>query len=99
MPQHGPTEGETAGRPTNSPTHRRPIQKVIGGFVGQVKPEAAYFYTDHGKRAASVICDMKDSASIPSIVEPFFLGLNAETSLTPVMNLDDLEKGLAAFSG
>ena len=75
------------------------IEKVIGAFAEQAKPEAAYFYSDPGKRAASFIFDMADSSLIPPMVEPFFIELNAECSLTPVMNLDDLKKGLALFMG
>jgi hypothetical protein len=39
---------------------------------------------------------MKDSAEIPVIVEPLFIGLGAELELVPVMNADDLRKGLKA---
>ena len=39
---------------------------------------------------------MKDSAEIPAIVEPLFLGLAAKVELIPVMNADDLRKGLGA---
>jgi len=38
--------------------------------------------------------DMKDAAEIPGIAEPLFAGLNARIQLLPVMNADDLKKGL-----
>ena len=38
---------------------------------------------------------MPDVSQIPPIVEPLFLGMNAEVRLLPVMNLEDLQKGLA----
>jgi hypothetical protein len=39
---------------------------------------------------------MKDSSDIPAIAEPLFMGLNAEIEMLPVMNQDDLQKGLTA---
>ncbi len=38
---------------------------------------------------------MTDPSQIPSIAEPLFLGANANVTLTPCMNLEDLQKGLA----
>jgi len=38
---------------------------------------------------------VKDASDIPSIVEPLFVGLNARVELLPVMNADDLKKGLS----
>ena len=36
---------------------------------------------------------MHDSSDIPAIVEPLFMGIDAEVELLPVMNVDD-GKGL-----
>jgi len=63
--------------------------------LGSLKPEAAYFTTVNGSRTAYVIFDMADVSQIPSIAEPLFSGFNAEVDFTPVMNQDDLLKGLA----
>jgi hypothetical protein len=75
------------------------VEKVIGGFVERHKPEAAYFFADKGTRSASFVLDMKDSSEIPVIAEPFFIELGAEVEFTPVMNLEDLQKGLNVFAG
>jgi hypothetical protein len=42
-----------------------------------------------------IFFDMAEPSQIVESVEPFFLGLNASTELVPVMNADDLRKGLA----
>jgi hypothetical protein len=62
------------------------------------KPEAMYFTTFDGKRTAYVVFDMPDSSSIPIFAEPFFNQLKAEVELAPVMNGDDLQKGLSGLA-
>ncbi|MGK5696398.1 hypothetical protein ACSNOJ_26510 [Streptomyces sp. URMC 128] len=69
--------------------------KLIQESLEQIKPEAAYFTSDHGKRTAFLFFDMQDSSQMPVLSEPFFLQLNAEISYTPVMNVEDVQKGLS----
>jgi hypothetical protein len=71
------------------------LPKTIQALVERLKPEAAYFGPDNGQRNAFFVFDLQDAAQIPTLVEPLFLGLNAEISLSPVMNFDDLRRGLA----
>ena len=54
--------------------------------------DAAYFIAEDGVRCAMIFFDMKDSAEIPHIAEPLFIGLGAELELVPAMNADDLRK-------
>ena len=76
--------------------------KITDGSLGQtmksilakLKPEAAYFAPPEGKRAGVIFFDMADPSQIVESVEPFFLSLNATTELVPVMNADDLQRGL-----
>jgi hypothetical protein len=68
---------------------------IIGRFVAKAKPEAAYFTLDNGQRTAYFIFDMTESAAMPALGEEMFLRLNAELSMTPVMNADELRAGLA----
>ena len=58
--------------------------------MSKLKPEAAYFFPDHGLRSAMMFFDMKDASEIPAVVESLFAGLNARIQLVPVMNADDL---------
>ncbi|MEV1062658.1 hypothetical protein [Streptomyces sp. NPDC050263] len=71
------------------------LGKLIQESMEQFKPEAAYFTTDHGRRTAYVVFDMTDSWQMPVLSEPFFLNLGAEITYTPVMNMEDVQKGLA----
>jgi len=83
-----PVEGGNAAFKSGS------LQTTIQELIEKLKPEAAYFFPDEGKRSALFVFDMKDSAQIPSLVEPLFAGLNAQVRLTPVMNAEDLQKGM-----
>ena len=69
---------------------------ILETTMSKLKPEAAYFVAQDGLRSAMMVFDMKDASAIPGIVEPLFLGLNAEVELLPVMNADDLKRGLNA---
>ncbi|CAM5249641.1 hypothetical protein SALBM311S_13033 [Streptomyces alboniger] len=71
------------------------LGKLIQESVEQFKPEAAYFTTDNGERTAYFVFDMQDSSQMPVLSEPFFLTLGAKITYTPVMNLDDVQKGLS----
>ncbi|QKG25817.1 DUF3303 family protein [Actinomadura verrucosospora] len=73
------------------------LQQTMQALVEKLKPEAAYFSPSDGKRSCTIVFDMQDSSQIPTIVEPLFTALGAEIEIVPVMNLDDLRKGLAAL--
>ncbi len=70
------------------------LQKTINNFVEQNKPEACYFLPEGGKRTGYFIFELKDPSQIPSVAESFFLNLNAEVEITPVMNLEDVRTGI-----
>jgi hypothetical protein len=74
------------------------LPTVIQQTAERWKPEAMYFTTFDGKRTAFVVFDMPDSSSIPIFAEPFFSQLNAEVVFVPVMNGDDLQKGLSGLA-
>jgi hypothetical protein len=73
--------------------------ELIQQTVDRVHPEAAYFLPDEGDRTAFLVFDLEDPSQIPVITEPFFREGNATVSYTPVMNLDDVQKGLSQLSG
>ncbi len=73
------------------------LPKIIQRAAEKWKPEAMYFTTFDGRRTAYVVFDMPDSSAIPQFAEPFFMGLNADVQFAPVMNADDLQKGLSSL--
>ena len=64
-----------------------PNMKAI---LEEMKPEAAYFTAEGGKRTAYFIVNVKDASEIPGLAEPFFLGVDADISFLPVMLPKDL---------
>jgi len=69
----------------------------IGGLIQSAaerwKPEAMYFGTFDGHRTAFMVFDMPDSSDMVPFGEPFFMALDADVEVVPVMNVDDLQKG------
>ena len=69
------------------------LQRTIQSTMEALKPEAAYFYPEDGKRTALMVFDMKGSWQLPAMVEPLFQNLGASIHVTPVMNGEDLQRG------
>jgi len=80
---------------------------VKSGKIGQnfhslmddFKPEAAYFFPEKGQRSGFMIIKVTDSSDLAKVVESFWFGLQADVSVTPVMNGEDLAKGLVGIDG
>ncbi|MEU9188520.1 hypothetical protein AB0D14_29105 [Streptomyces sp. NPDC048484] len=71
------------------------MPELMKETLDHLKPEAAYFGPMGGRRTALLVIDMKDSSELPPAGEPFFTQFNAEVEITPVMNGEDLQKGLS----
>lgn len=75
------------------------LGSTVERLLADLKPEAAYFYADdNGQRCGSIIFDMQDTSQIPAVAEPWFLAFNAKVSFRPVMNPQDLAKGLPGIA-
>ncbi len=74
------------------------LGKTMETILAKLKPEAAYFAPVDGKRCGMLFFDLAEPSQIVETVEPFFLDLNAAIELTPVMNGDDLRKGLGKLA-
>ncbi|WP_328318727.1 DUF3303 domain-containing protein [Streptomyces sp. NBC_00388] len=81
---------------TNEAVKNGTLQKIMQSMSERLKPEAAYFGPVRGGRACTFVFDMQDSSLLPSIAEPLFQGLGAEIEIQPVMNSEDMQKGMAA---
>jgi hypothetical protein len=84
---------------SNAAVNDGSLGRTMESVLSKLKPEAAYFAPLEGKRGGMIFFDMADPSQIVESVEPFFLSLNASTELVPVMNAEDLRKGLAKVSG
>jgi hypothetical protein len=71
------------------------IMRTMETLMSRLKPEAAYFAVLEGKRGGMIFFDLTELSQIAEVVEPLFLNLNATTELVPVMNGEELRKGLA----
>ena len=70
------------------------LGKGIQEAMETLKPETAYFFAENGQRTSLYVFDMEDSSEIPVIAEPLFQNLDADVTLTPVMNAEDVKKGI-----
>jgi len=70
------------------------LAQVINSTIEKLQPEATYFLTSEGCRSCLIVFDLKDPSDIPAIAESFFMTMNAKVDFTPVMNADELKKGL-----
>ncbi|MFD5098381.1 hypothetical protein [Streptomyces albidochromogenes] len=70
------------------------LPQMMSKVTEQLKPEAAYFFPSMGRRSCMFFFDMQDSSQLPPVAETFFMELGAEVEILPVMNADDLKKGL-----
>ena len=70
------------------------LARTLESLMGELKPEAAYFWPENGERGGMMVFDMADPSQIPQIAEPLFLNVDAAVDFAPVMNADDLKKAL-----
>lgn len=71
---------------------------VMERILGDLKPEASYFYAENGRRHAMIVFDLKETSDIPRVAEPFFLEFNAEVDIQPCMTAEDLRLAMSKVS-
>ena len=75
------------------------LPQLMQETLGQLNPEAAYFGPENGIRTAFIVFDLQDPSQLPAISEPLFSKLKANIQMFPVMDREDLQKGLGQLAG
>ena len=75
------------------------LPQLMQETLGRLQPEAAYFGPENGVRTAFIVFDLKDPSDLPRITEPMFGKMKATIQMFPVMDREDLEKGLGQVGG
>ena len=70
------------------------MPELMQETLGALQPEAAYFGPENGIRTAFVVFDLEDPSQLPPLTEPLFSKLKATVEMFPVMDQEDLQKGL-----
>jgi hypothetical protein len=70
------------------------LPQLMQQTLGALRPEAAYFGPEDGIRTAFIVFDLQDPSQLPSLSEPLFSRLKARVQMFPVMDQEDLQKGL-----
>ena len=68
------------------------LGETVSKILSDLKPEAAYFTEEEGKRTGFLIVKLESAQQIPSVAEPWFLAFNAGVEFHPVMVPEDLQK-------
>lgn len=80
--------------PANEAVRDGRLQSTIQAFMAEFRPEASYFFAEGGRRTALFVLDLQDASRIPVVAESLFMKLDADVDFRPVMNAEDLQKGL-----
>jgi len=72
------------------------LARVIQATIDKWKPEASYFTSFDGRRTGFMVFEMVDQSQLPAFSDPLFAAFDATVQIAPVMNPEDLTKGLSA---
>jgi hypothetical protein len=78
--------------PFNTAARQGTVGKTLQKILEAVKPQAAYFSEQNGRRGAVLIVDVKDASAIPALAEPWFLSFNADCNFRIAMTPEDLAR-------
>ncbi|MET8505289.1 hypothetical protein ABZV60_11615 [Streptomyces sp. NPDC004787] len=83
---------------SNEAIRQGTLRTTMEATLQKLNCEAAYFTVEDGCRTGYLFFDLADPSDLPSISEPFFMDLHAKIHYSPVMNPEDLRKGLDALA-
>jgi hypothetical protein len=75
------------------------MPKMMEETMGRLRPEAAYFGPENGLRTAFIVFDLQDPSQLPALTEPLFRVAHATVQMFPVMNPEELQRGLQQIAG
>jgi hypothetical protein len=78
--------------PFNSAVREGTVGPKIQRILESIKPEAAYFTEQDGRRGCTLVVNIKDPSEVPVLAEPWFLTFNAEVEFRIAMTLEDLAR-------
>ena len=78
--------------PFNTDVRNGTAGAKIQRILESIKPEAAYFSEQDGKRGGILVVDVKDASDVPALAEPFFLTFNAHVEFRIAMTPADLAR-------
>jgi hypothetical protein len=76
--------------PFNTAVRDGSVGAKIQRILGAIKPEAAYFTEQDGKRGATLIVNVSKPADVPVLAEPFFLMFDAAVKFRVCMTPEEL---------
>ena len=79
--------GENASAAIRDGSMMEKMQRILG----EIKPEAAYFAAEYGRRTQYLIVNVDDAKQLQTVAEPWWLLFNADVSIVPVFTLQDME--------
>ena len=78
--------------PFNSLVRKGKAGEILGHILETIKPEAAYFTEQDGKRGGVFVVDVQTASDVPALAEPFFLNFQADCKFRILMSPEDLQK-------
>jgi hypothetical protein len=72
--------------------------RILGAQLEKLRPEAVYFFAADDVRTALLFLDVKEASDMPVIADPFFQGVSARITFTPVMTAQDFQAGMAKLA-
>ena len=85
-------------RPLSAPSLTRPCHAsdttTDTAFYLVVPGQGLVQPTDDGPAISPILRQATDSSDMVAFGEPFFMAVDAEVEVVPIMNADDLQKGL-----